>query len=44
MQSKGWEEIYKKYREVQSDILKKVKEATIIFKKNKLKKILDLGC
>jgi 2-polyprenyl-3-methyl-5-hydroxy-6-metoxy-1,4-benzoquinol methylase len=43
-ESIGWEEIYKKYGAVQTDVLAKVKQAAAIFKDQQFTKILDLGC
>jgi len=44
MKTQGWEKIYQEKGEVFSEIISKVKKYTKIFKKNKYKKILDLGC
>jgi len=42
--TEGWEEIYKKEGEVQSEILSTAKEAAELFKKKNYKTILDLAC
>lgn len=39
-----WDKIYKEQGEVQSDVLPTVKIAVDIFKRNKCKNIMDLGC
>lgn len=39
-----WNEIYNKQGEVQSEVLPTVKDVVEIFKKEKIRKILDLGC
>lgn len=40
----GWEKIYRERREIFSEPLQKIIDASKIFKKKKYTKILDLGC
>ncbi|MFH1916175.1 MAG: class I SAM-dependent methyltransferase [Nanoarchaeota archaeon] len=44
MKSKGWEPVYKKEGDLYKDVIPKIKKYAKIFKKNKYKIILDLGC
>jgi len=39
-----WDKIYKEQGEVQFDVLPTVKVATDIFKRNRCKSVMDLGC
>lgn len=41
---KGWEPIYKKEGDLYKNVMPKIKNYAKLFKKNKYKKILDLGC
>lgn len=44
MKEEGWELIYKKEGDLYNDVMPKIKKYTKLFKKNKYKKVLDLGC
>ena len=44
MKTEGWEPVYKKEGDLYSDVGHKIKKYAKIFKKNKYKIILDLGC
>lgn len=44
MKTKGWEPVYKEKGDLYKDLQPKIKKYAKIFKRNKYKKILDLGC
>ncbi len=44
MQPEGWEVVYQKEGDLYQDVGSEIKKYSEIFKKNKFKRILDLGC
>ncbi len=44
MKNEGWEPVYKKEGDLYKKVMPKIKKYAKIFKKNKYKTILDLGC
>lgn len=44
MKEKGWEPVYEKEGDLYKDVIPKIKKYAKIFRKNKYKIVLDLGC
>jgi len=44
MKEKGWEPVYEKEGDLYKEVIPKIKKYVKIFKKNRYKKVLDLGC